>query len=177
MATQVFRWLTRKGAVVGSSSNAEFTPEMASDFFMGMSPGQARAGLRQMKRLEANLAHRRQIAEVYDRLLEGAGWPLPQIDPQMESVLVRYPVRVADKARAVAEAPRSHIELGTWFECPLHPIETPLEMYDYDKGLCPVAEDASLHVVNLPTHPRASASTARRGVDFLQKIGPQRTRA
>lgn len=43
----------------------------------------------------------------------------------MDPALVRYPVRVADKQRAVAEAPRRFVELGTWFECPLHPIEPP----------------------------------------------------
>lgn len=35
----------------------------------------------------------------------------------MDPVLVRYPVRVADKTRA-AEAPGRSVELGTWFECP-----------------------------------------------------------
>ena len=80
---------------------------------------------------------------------------------------MRYPVRVADKARAVAEAPRHGVELGTWFECPLHPTETPMELYDYQEGMCPVAEQACREVVNLPTHPRAGEDVARRSVEFL----------
>jgi hypothetical protein len=90
-------------------------------------------------------------------------------------VLVRYPVRVADKARAVAEAPRHFVELGTWFECPLHPIETPLGLYDYQEGMCPASEEASGHVVNLPMHPRADEATARRSVAFLAAIDPPGT--
>lgn len=176
MATRWFRWLTRKGAVVGSSSMAEFVPEMASGFFMGMSEGQARAGLRQIRRLESNLAHRRRMAALYDELLRSCGWPVPRIDPEMDPVLVRYPARVADKARAVAEAPRRLVELGTWFECPLHPIETPLALYDYRTGQCPVAEAACRQVVNLPTHGRASQATARRSVEFIRSIGPARAR-
>jgi len=81
------------------------------------------------------------------------------------------PVRVADKARAVAEAPRSLVELGTWFECPLHPIETPMEKYDYHAGLCPEAEKACREVVNLPTHPRTNERTARATVALVSRIG------
>jgi len=170
-ATSLFRWLTRKGAVVGSSDTCEFVPEMPQDFFMGMSAGQARAGLREMRRLEKNLAHRRQMGRLYDRLLREAGWDLPAISEAMDPVLVRYPVRVADKARAVAGALKHLVELGTWFECPLHPIETPLEMYGYRQGMCPEAERACREVVNLPTHPRAGEATARRSLCFITQIG------
>jgi dTDP-4-amino-4,6-dideoxygalactose transaminase len=169
-ATALFRWLTRKGAVVGSSDTCEFVPEMPEDFFLGMSAGQARAGLREMRRLEKNLAHRREMGRLYDRLSREAGWDVPAIPDHMDPVLVRYPVRVSDKARAVAEAPKHLVELGTWFECPLHPMETPLELYGYREGMCPVAERACREVVNLPTHPRAGEATARRAVGFLTAI-------
>jgi dTDP-4-amino-4,6-dideoxygalactose transaminase len=171
-ATAAFRWLTRKGAVVGSSATCEFVPEMPTDFFMRMSGGQARAGLRQLRKVERNLAHRREMRHVYDRLLGEAGFPVPEVPEYLDPVLVRYPVRVADKARAVAEAPKHLVEIGTWFECPLHPSETPMEEYGYREGMCPVAEKACREVVNLPTHPRADISTARRTVEFIQRIGP-----
>ena len=171
LATALFRWLTRKGAVVGSSDTCEFVPEMPPDFFMGMSAGQARAGLREMRRLEKNLAHRREMGHLYDRLLREAGWDVPAIPEAMDPVLVRYPVRVSDKTRAVAEAPKHFVELGTWFECPLHPIETPMHLYDYREGLCPLAERACREVVNLPTHPRAGEGTARRSVEFIRGVG------
>ncbi|HUS46386.1 MAG TPA: DegT/DnrJ/EryC1/StrS family aminotransferase [Phycisphaerae bacterium] len=172
LATAVFRWLTCKGAVVGSSNTCEFVPEQPEGFFTGMSAGQARAGLRQLRKIEKNLAHRHKMARLYDQLLREAGWDVPQIHDDVDPVLVRYPVRVADKQRAVAEAPGHFIELGTWFECPLHPGETPMEMYGYYEGMCPVAEQACREVVNLPTHGRAGHATARRSVDFVQRIGP-----
>ena len=40
-AQSLFRWLTTKGVVVGSSSTAEFEPAMADDFFKAMSCIQA----------------------------------------------------------------------------------------------------------------------------------------
>ena len=147
---------------------------MAGDFFTAMSAGQARAGLRHASRIERNIAHRRDMATLYEKLLHEAGWPVPAIPDHLEPVLVRYPVRVADKARAVVEAPGAGVELGTWFECPLHPIETPMHLYDYSEGMCPVSEQACRQVVNLPTHLRASEATARRGVRFLSALGPFR---
>lgn len=171
LAASLFRWLTRKGIVVGSSSTCEFAPTMPAGFFTGMSAGQGRAGLRQLKRVDRNLAHRRRMRHLYDELLREAGWDVPGIPEWMDPVLVRYPVRVRDKARAVAEAPKAGVEIGTWFECPLHPIETPLDRYGYEAGMCPVAEQACREVVNLPLHPRATEKTARRTVEFIRQIG------
>jgi len=171
VATRMFRWLTRKGLVIGSSSTSEFEPRMPEGFFRGMSAGQARAGLAQMRKIGRNIAHRREMRLIYDELLTAAGWPLPSLPDHVDPVLVRYPVRVADKQRAVAEAPGRGIELGTWFECPLHPIETPMELYDYHAGMCPVAERACREVVNLPTHGRAGRRTAERSAAFVAGIG------
>ena len=172
LVTRCFRWLTRKGLVVGSSNAAEFVPEMAGDFFMRMGAGQARAGLRQLRKIDANMAHRRRMRHLYDQLLREAGWGGPAVPDYMDPVLVRYPVRVADKPKAVQIAPARRVELGTWFECPLHPIETPMPLYGYQAGMCPVAEKAAREVVNLPTHPRANARTAQRSVEVVRSVGP-----
>jgi len=148
-------------------------PRRAGDFFKGRSAGQGRAGLRGLRRLEGNIAHRRELARLYDCLLGEAGWPVQAVPVGMDPVLVRYPVRVGNKAELAAQAPRRGVEIGTWFECPLHPIETPLALYDYTLGSCPVAEQAAREVVNLPTHPRTGAGAARRGVRFIQEqAGP-----
>jgi len=170
-AQMVFRYLTKKGAVVGSSSTSEFQPTAASDFFKGMSSVQVRSGLRQLEKLNRNIAHRKAMARLYDELLSEKGWPIRQYDKSvMDPVMVRYPVRVKEKNEVLAEAARAGIELGSWFESPLHPIETPLEAYDYRNGMCPEAEKASREVVNLPVHPRVSEKTVRRTVDFITKF-------
>ena len=171
LATSLFRWLTSKRVVVGSSSTCEFVPEMPDDFFMAMSGSQARAGLRQLEKIDDNIAHRKQMAGLYENLLSEVGWPSRKYDKSvMEPVLVRYPVRVSDKAKALAQAARAGIELGSWFESPLHPIKTALDSYDYHLGMCPEAERASKEVVNLPLHPRVSEKTARRTVHFIDKF-------
>ena len=172
-AQMIFRYLTKKGLVVGSSTMAEFDPTMAPDFFKVMSSVQARSGLRQLRKISANIAHRREMALLYDRLLQERGWAGRQYDESMmDPVMVRYPVRITEKEQALAEASKAGIELGSWFECPLHPIETPLAAYGYQLGMCPEAETACKEVVNLPLHPRASRKTVTRTVDFITQFTP-----
>jgi perosamine synthetase len=167
-AQNLFRYLTRKGAVVGSSSTSEFQPVMAEDFFKSLTSVQARSGLRQLKKIDENIRHRKEIEKLYALLLKEKGWSVPQYDSDIcEPVLVRYPVRVTDKSEALKKAGGAGIELGSWFESPLHPIETPLEVYDYKSGSCPQAEKAAREVVNLPLHPRVNEKTARRTVEFI----------
>jgi perosamine synthetase len=172
LAQNLFRWLVSKGLLVGSSSSGELAPEMQDDFFIGMSGVQARSGRRQLRNLQHILDHRRRMRHVYDRLLAERSWTVCKIPDHTDPVLVRYPVRVADKQLALSTAARHFVELGSWFECPLHPIETKLEDYGYRPGMCPEAERASREVVNLPLHPRAGESTAKRSVDFVVGIGP-----
>jgi perosamine synthetase len=171
IAQSLFRYLTKKGTVVGSSSSCEFKPEMKKDFFKAMSSVQAGAGIRQLKKLGKNIEHRREMAELYDELLLQKGWPTRNYDKKiMNPVMVRYPVRIKEKDKAIQQAASAGIELGSWFECPLHPIGTSLEAYDYEIGMCPEAEKASREVVNLPLHPRADEKTAKRTVEFITRF-------
>jgi perosamine synthetase len=168
LAQNLFRYLTKKGAVVGSSSSSEFQPVMADDFFKAASRVQACSGLRQLDKISDNIEHRKNMARLYDHLLEEKGWSARQYDSSIsEPVMVRYPVRIDCKAEALEKAVKAGIELGSWFESPLHPIETPLNMYDYELGMCPQAEKAAREVVNLPVHPRVDEKTARRTVEFI----------
>ena len=169
----IFRYLAKKGFVIGSSGIREFEPVMADDFFKTMSSVQCRAGLCQMKKIEQNIAHRERMACLYDHLLEKKGWMSRRFDKSiMEPVMVRYPVRIAEKTKAIAESAKAGIEIGSWFECPLHPIETPLDSYDYKIGMCPQAEKASREVVNLPLHPRADEKTVEKTVEFITHYTP-----
>lgn len=173
LAQQLFRTLTKKGAVVGSSSSDEFNPVMANDFFKKMSSVQARSGLKQLKKIDKNIEHRKAMAKLYDQLLTAKGWPMQQYDALIQDpVLVRYPVRIQEKEKALEQAASHGIELGSWFECPLHPIETPMEKYDYQIGMCPQAEKTSREIVNLPVHPRTSERTIRKTVEFITKFTP-----
>lgn len=170
-AQTAFRWLTKKGAVVGSSSTCEFEPVMADDFFKGMSCVQAKSGISQLKKLDKNIMHRKEMAKLYDELLSEKGWMTRQYDSAVQDpVMVRYPVRITEKEKALEEAASAGVELGSWFECPLHPIETPMGMYDYEAGMCREAEKAAREVVNLPLHRRVSKHTVEKTVKFITRF-------
>jgi len=171
LAQGLFRYLTKKGAVVGSSSASEFQPTMAWDFFKGISSVQARSGLRQLEKIEQNIAHRLEMAQFYDQLFQQRGWLACTYDRStIQPVMVRYPVRIIEKAEALAQSAKEGIELGSWFECPLHPVETPLTVYGYEMGMCPQAEKAASEVVNLPLHLRANEKTAKKTVEFITRF-------
>ncbi len=171
LAQNLFRFLTRKGIVVGSSSTCEFEPVMPEGFFKAMSSVQAGSGLKQLKKLQKNIEHRIQMAELYDRLLAEKGWAVRNYNKGiMEPVMVRYPIRITEKKKALEQAASHGIELGSWFESPLHPEETPLEPYGYKIGMCPQAEKASRETVNLPLHPRAGEGTVKKTVEFITQF-------
>ena len=171
LAQNLFRWLTKKGIVVGSSSTAEFEPDMPDGFFKSMSCLQSKWGLGQLSKIENNISHRRKMSTLYDKLLQEKGWQPRQYDSSIQNpVMVRYPVRITEKDKALDMAASVGIELGSWFECPLHPIETPMEKYYYELGMCPEAEKAAKEVVNLPLHPRVSEKVVRKTVDFITQF-------
>lgn len=169
LAQNVFRTLTKKGVVIGSSKYDEYAAApMEPDFFKAMSSIQAWTGLKQLRKVEKNIAHRKKMALVYDRLLEEKGWAKRQYNASiMDPIMVRYPVRIVEKDKALAQAAKAGVELGDWFNAPLHQIETSLQTYDYEPGICPQAEKAASEVVNLPLHPRVDEKTAKRTVDFI----------
>jgi dTDP-4-amino-4,6-dideoxygalactose transaminase len=168
----LYRRLSGAGLLMGSSTAGEDALVKDEMFFKCMSGGQARAGLRGMRRLEANISHRRHMKRVYDELLAERGWPMPKIPAHLDPLLVRYPVRVADKAAAIAAASRRFVELGNWFDSPLHQAEAPLHVYNYREGMCPEAEKAVREVVNLPTHRRVNERVAKACVRLVCEIGP-----
>jgi len=146
MAAHLFRWLTRKGIVVGSSSTAEFVPQYSPEFSEHGS-GAGASGLRQLKKLDGNLAHRRHMRQCTTACLAKLALTCP-IAARDRPGLVRYPLRVKNKEAAVAAATRAGVELapGSNVRCTRSKRHAPLRL---SGGLCPVAEQACLEVVNL----------------------------
>ncbi len=138
---------------------AERRGERPSDITKRLSNGQAAVGLTQLAALEANLAHRRLIADRYRALLAPHGLRLPEPPRASEPAYVRYPVWVEDR-QAVHRAMGTRVVLGTWFTSVLEEAVAP-RCGGYLPGSCPRAEDAARHLVNLPTHARVDERDAR----------------
>jgi perosamine synthetase len=160
--------LSQIGLFVGSSNSGELIGERPSDIAWKMSSFQQRAGIEEIKKLELNSTHRQLLGRYYSETFRRHGWPVYSYLDSGETRLVRYPLEVANKADLLKESSRAGIELGSWFETPLHPLSlNDHHLLDYRLGSCPFAESAAAKVVNLPLHERVTKPDAERIVDFI----------
>jgi dTDP-4-amino-4,6-dideoxygalactose transaminase len=160
--------LSALGVLVGSSSSAELTGKTPADLQWRMSEFQKGVGLSHLLQLKNNEAHRRSLTKYYSDALRQQGWcALLGLDAEGPTLL-RYPLLVANKVTLLEKARHAGIELGSWFETPLHPL--PLSGHHlaaYQIGACPVAESTAAHVVNLPLHDRVGRPEAERIIQFV----------
>jgi perosamine synthetase len=156
----IYRFLSAKGMTIGSSSVQELSLDMPERYSLGMSGFQEGLLRSRLARSSDNIVHRRQLAEIYRGALEGAAIDPPQLPQNSQAVMVRYPVRVKDKAQKLSMAQKMWLELGDWFVSPLHPLMDNWERLGYRTGSCPVAEELCHTVVNLPTHPGVTREEA-----------------
>jgi dTDP-4-amino-4,6-dideoxygalactose transaminase len=165
LSRRVLHLLSGMRILVGSSSSAELSGNIPTDLEWRMSEFQKRVGLSLVRRLQDNEAHRQELTQYYSDALRQKGWPKSR---GVDGMLLRYPLLVGNKIGLLEKARHGGIELGSWFETPLHPL--PLGAHDrvaYQIGACPVAESTAASVVNLPLHERVSRSEAQRIVDFV----------
>ncbi len=157
----------RRNPLPGPTAPEELHGRRPRGYERRFSHAQAVLGLRQLDRLDANIAHRRRIAAIYRAELGRLGVPTPQAPEGSDPVLVRYPVWVTDRAAAV-RALRPLAVAGQWFTSVLEEAVNP-QAGGYRAGSCPVAEHAATALINLPTHQRVRADDARL---LLQAIVP-----
>lgn len=165
--TRLYRALTKYGLVIGSSSAKELRGTLPERYFSTMAACQIRKGIREMGRIEENIRHRTRLSVLYSQRLPELGFAPVEAVCQSEVPLLRYPVRVANKKEVLEAAVRRGVEIGSWFEVPLHPEGTRMEDFGYRLGSCPESEAACREVVNLPTHMKVSEATASKTLQFL----------
>ena len=152
------------------TSPEELAGERPAEYEQRLAAGQAELALRQLDRLEQNLAHRRALASVYAEALAPHGFTAPEVPDGAEPAWVRYPVRVADRDAAV-RALRRRVVPGTWFTSVQEEAVRPT-INGYVAGSCPRAETAGRQLINLPTHPRVTPEDAGDLVEILSLLEP-----
>lgn len=158
----------RRHPLPKATSAEEIQGTRPSNYEQRLSNAQAALGLRQLRRLAANVAHRRRIAQAYMQRLPQLGFAAPQPPPKAEPAYLRYPIWVEDREAAVRTA-APHAVLGTWFTSVLEEAASPAHG-GYEMGSCPQAELAATHLVNLPTHLRVSDRDVDALVRALEKL-------
>ena len=124
--------------------------------------------MHELIRIRENGAHRYNLTQYYVESLRRFGWPFVTDVPFIGARLLRLPIAVTGKDALLDAARAAGVEIGSWFETPLHPLPvTEHHRMGYDLGSCPVAEFAAAHVINLPLHERVNHEDAEKIVKFV----------
>jgi dTDP-4-amino-4,6-dideoxygalactose transaminase len=182
-AQRVARRLGRAGAAglalasrAGLADQVIMTSELSGDVAgtpTGMTGPVLAQAARAMPGLQASRQHRRAVAAVYrDGLasLRGAGVSTPaELDVPGRS-LVRYPVLMGSTEaaeRTFAALQQEGLVPGRWYRPLLFPGPADWAPFAYDPATCPVSEDVSARILNLPTAPFVTDQAARRAVEVV----------
>jgi len=167
----LYRTLGKFGLAIGSSSSSELSCELPDDYQKGMHPLQQKRLRRLLAKTDETVAIRRRNTLFIEAALTEAGLPTVKLPQNCDTVFLRYPVYVENKVEVLAEAKRLQIQLGDWFLSPIHPNLDNWELAGYKSGTCPVAEDISRRVVNIPTGSGLNEKEIQRTVKFLARYG------
>ncbi len=112
----------------------------------------------QIKKLDTFINHRKEITKTYEDKLKLGFKGL---------ALLRYPIVSKDCSKIIKKLKKNRITPGNWYNNPIHPIDTDLNLYEYKKGSCPNTEKISPQILNLPTHINTTLIQAKHISTFL----------
>ncbi|MCP4087557.1 MAG: aminotransferase class I/II-fold pyridoxal phosphate-dependent enzyme [Actinomycetia bacterium] len=118
----------------------------------------ATLAFKQFKDLGKTIAHRREIAKIYDEALPKR---IKYAFDDNASYL-RYPLRVSDPASLIKHLKSKGIYISdTWYEAPVSPARS-MSKTNYESGRCPLSEQVASRMINLPTHVNVDAADAEK---------------
>jgi len=162
---KMLNYLSRKKFLIGSSTEQELKGNNISGYFKKMSIIQKLIFSLEKNKSKKTYLKRIEIMKLYDKLLNENN--IRTFKYSEGSILLRYPVLVNNKNEILNEADKNRIEIGDWFNCPLHPVGSSIEGLNFDINKYPNSKKASFKVINLPLHNRISIKTAEKIVKFI----------
>ncbi len=148
---RMYRWLSKKGLVVGSSSASELEGiQMPKDYEKAMSKVQCRAGVKALVKLDQVMIQRRDAGLSVHEWLTSQGKTTVPAEHVAQHAFLKYPMLVRDRELFLQQAEKGKIPLGDWFLSPLHPVSDSLKPWGLDVSNFPDAVNISKHIVNLP---------------------------
>jgi len=152
LLVKFYRLLSRHNLVLGSSSGEEISSlEMPCNYFMKLSEVQMKKGVRNVKSLPAILELRKENARIYTDYLKSQTKNHIPIQLFDNHSFLKYPLLVENREEVFRWAEKHKIELGDWFNSPLHPVQKELELWGLHPELYPNAVYAGMRMINLPT--------------------------
>jgi len=164
---KLYRFLSRHNLVLGSSSGEEITSlEMPCNYFMKLSEVQTKKGIQNLKMLAAVLRRRKENAQIYTEYLMNKNKNHVPFSLFDNHSFLKYPLLVKNREKVFRLAEKNKIELGDWFNSPLHPVKKGFEQWKLQSELYPNAVFAGEHIINLPTDVKDISQV----LQFLEKM-------
>lgn len=108
-----------------------------------------------LRYLEQWTALRKERAEMYGRLLEGAGMRMPVAVPSTEHVYHVYAIRAADRDGLQKHLQENQVQTNIHYPVPVH-LQKAYAINGYREGDLPVTEQVSRETLSLPMYPELS---------------------
>lgn len=129
------------------------------------------AGLRQLSRLDRDLAHRRRLVEDLEQIMANKGARIAQYDRrEARPSWVRFPFVVDDREAWRARLLACGLRPGVWLDDPIHPAGSNFQFAGYRRGSCPIAERIAKTILNVPVHSRVGVMRVRRLSQLLTDV-------
>ena len=146
---RLYRWLSKKNIVVGSSSGEETSSiEMPKDFFKDQSSVQFKKGIKSIKNLDEINKIRKSNAEALTKFLKENNKTYVKEELFDDHIFIRYPLLVKDRDKFKEEAEKASIILGEWFEQPIYPCYSDMSLWKVKEEEIPNGVYASKYIVN-----------------------------
>lgn len=116
----------------------------------------------QWSKLERFNKHRIELVQTYNSLL-----PHEHHVENHGNPLIRFPLQLKVSSKIQQKAKSHHIILGNWYRDPIHPNGSTIIRYGYKVGSCPLAEELTKQMINLPTHQSITVKDSTRITDII----------
>jgi dTDP-4-amino-4,6-dideoxygalactose transaminase len=149
---KLYRFLSRKNMVLGSSSGEEITSViMPPNYFIKLSDIQIKKGIKNIKLFETVLNRRKDNSRAYTELLKSINKNHVPFSLFENHSFLKYPVLVENREEVFRLAEKHKIQLGDWFISPVHPVKKNFVQWHFNPVEFPNAVFAAQRVINLPT--------------------------
>lgn len=168
---RLYRWLSRRNLVVGSSSGEEVEgTKMPIGFFKKQSAVQFRKGIKSLRKLDDVNRLRKENARRYTEVLKALGKTYVDESLFDNHIFIRYPLLVKNREAFRELAEKNGIILGEWFESPIYPAFNSMDVWNLNTDELPQAMWVCERMVNLDTNLKDAGAVAeflKRNVDYL----------
>lgn len=163
---RLYRWLSRRNLVVGSSSGKEVEgTKMPEGFFKKQSSVQFKKGIKSLKKLDDVNRLRKENAKKYTAVLKELGKTYVDESLFDNHIFIRYPLLVKDREQFRELAEKEGIILGEWFESPIYPAYNSYDVWSLKVEELPNAMWVCERMVNLET----TEKKIEKVLEFLKK--------